>query len=344
MEALLHEQVHTCQELFHQRVDGLVVRLGGLGRDAPGQHAAASEERGNLVRVEGQVCRVFVSVKVENVHRRGHKQRPVGVATAVGPTLAVVEEYDPATDQWTQKADMPTGRSGMSTSVVNGKIYVIGGWGEGDQPLSTVEEYDPVTDTWTRKADMPTCRDSLATVAVDGKIYAIGGYPPAGPWMGGSSTMEVYDPEIDTWTRKADMLVGLGFLNAHVVSGKIYVVGGRPYVQSGTDVLEYDPATDTWTRKADILVGTSQMDSVVLDEKIFVFGGWYWSNNSPYTIVQMYNPGTDIWTQEADVPFQRAAFSAEVVRGRIFVIGGTDRRHPCPATSTVYEYVNCLIA
>jgi hypothetical protein len=51
----------------------------------------------------------------------------------------------------------------------------------------------------------------------------------------------------------------------------------------------------------------------------------------------MYDPDTDIWTIEGDAPFLRASFSASVVNNRIYVIGGTDRPHPCPATSTVYE-------
>jgi N-acetylneuraminic acid mutarotase len=56
--------------------------------------------------------------------------------------LAVVEEYDPVTDKWTKKVDMPTGRKYLSTSVVNGKIYAIGGVGAGGVILSTVEEFD----------------------------------------------------------------------------------------------------------------------------------------------------------------------------------------------------------
>jgi N-acetylneuraminic acid mutarotase len=56
------------------------------------------------------------------------------------PFLSTVEEYDPATDTWIKKADMPTARS-CSTSVVNGKIYAIGGY-DGNRILSTVEEYD----------------------------------------------------------------------------------------------------------------------------------------------------------------------------------------------------------
>ena len=87
-----------------------------------------------------------------------------------------MEEYDPATDTWTKKADMPTARFFLSTSVVDGKIYVIGGsFGSPSQTLSIVKEYDSATDTWTEKADMPTARFGLATSVANGKIYAIGG-------------------------------------------------------------------------------------------------------------------------------------------------------------------------
>jgi len=42
-----------------------------------------------------------------------------------GKELSVVEEYDPATDTWTRKADMPAPRGYLTKSnpVVDGKIY-----------------------------------------------------------------------------------------------------------------------------------------------------------------------------------------------------------------------------
>ena len=76
---------------------------------------------------------------------------------------------------WTVKADMPTARIYLSTSVVNRKIYAIGGASRREVSISTVEEYDPVTDTWTAKSPMPTRRWGLSTSTVKGKIYAIGG-------------------------------------------------------------------------------------------------------------------------------------------------------------------------
>jgi hypothetical protein len=88
-----------------------------------------------------------------------------------------VEAYDPATDTWTWKADMPTPRYGLDTVVVDSKIYAIGGWYHSeDGPIySTVEVYDPVTDTWTKGVDIPVTTAGLSASVVDGKIYVMGG-------------------------------------------------------------------------------------------------------------------------------------------------------------------------
>ena len=44
---------------------------------------------------------------------------------------------------WTKKADMPTERFGFSASVVDGRIYVIGGMDDRWISLPTIEEYTP---------------------------------------------------------------------------------------------------------------------------------------------------------------------------------------------------------
>jgi RNA polymerase sigma factor (sigma-70 family) len=158
---------------------------------------------------------------------------------------STVEEYDPATDTWTRKADMTTARFGLSTSVVNGRIYAFGGARNCVTPaFLTVEEYDPATDTWRTKADIPTIRLYLSTSAVNGKIYAIGGTGLACQGKGGPLwTVEEYDPATDTWRTKTHMPMAKVAFSASAVDGKIYAIGGSlagyPWAPAPT-VEEYD--------------------------------------------------------------------------------------------------------
>ncbi len=95
----------------------------------------------------------------------------------------------------TKKADMPTPRWGLSSSVVDGKLYAMGGAkGHPDSPLTTLEEYDPTTDTWRTKSPMPTARIHLSTCEVNGKIYAIDGSTKAAPCNPALAIVEEYDP------------------------------------------------------------------------------------------------------------------------------------------------------
>jgi hypothetical protein len=72
---------------------------------------------------------------------------------------STLEEYDPMTDTWKEVASMPTARYWPSSSVVDGKIYVVGGSPGGGALLPTMEEYTP--EGWQPKAVSP--RGKLAT-------------------------------------------------------------------------------------------------------------------------------------------------------------------------------------
>jgi hypothetical protein len=91
-------------------------------------------------------------------------------------SLSTVEEFDPATNEWTKKMDMLTPRYGLAAvAASNGKIYAMGGTHSG-AVLNIVEEYDPKADTWQAINPMNTTRYAFGAAATDdGKIYAIGG-------------------------------------------------------------------------------------------------------------------------------------------------------------------------
>jgi N-acetylneuraminic acid mutarotase len=154
---------------------------------------------------------------------------------------SVVEAYDPATDEWTRKADMPTARCLFAACVIDGRIYASGGateWGEWPC-VSTVEVYDPATDTWTQAPDMPMARRDHSASAVDGKMYIIGGanseiieLVEAGEMTLDEALeliliVDVYDPATDTWTTAASIPAHRNLHTAAVVDGKIYAIGGQ---------------------------------------------------------------------------------------------------------------------
>jgi hypothetical protein len=148
--------------------------------------------------------------------------------------------YDPVTESWIQKANMPTARVCLSACAVDGKIYAIGGY-NGDWNVSTyktVEVYDPSTNTWTRKRDMPTERWSPSACVVDGEIHVIGGNANN---LQPTPAHEVYDPSTDTWTTRSPLQQKrLGHF-VGVVGNKIYAVGGHyPWMILVSKTEEYD--------------------------------------------------------------------------------------------------------
>lgn len=181
---------------------------------------------------------------------------------------ALVYEYDPATNQWARKKNMPLASHHLAVAELNGKIYVMGGFKYPDsgkpawQPIDNAWEYDPANDSWKALAPMPTKRGSPNAVVHGGKIYVIGGagvHPgskavdihPARPHRA-LSTNEVYDPATNTWETRQPMPTARNHAAASMVNNKIYVIGGRVgggFITQGNNVdlvEEYDPLTDQW--------------------------------------------------------------------------------------------------
>jgi N-acetylneuraminic acid mutarotase len=257
------------------------------------------------------------------------------LVSVLGPTVICPA----AQDTWAQKADMPTPRNLLSTCVVDGKLYAIGGSLSPTTSTPTVEAYDPATNSWTKKADLPQAVCGLAACTVNDKIYIFGG--AISVFGAVSSSVYIYDPVLDAWTKKADMPTARAFLSASVVNGKIYVIGGAPSVYSPaySTVEEYDPVADTWTRKADMPTARSTHSAGVVDGKIYAIGGMV-GGPIPWTglyVVEAYDPATDTWTRKADMPTRRLCHSVSAVDGKIYSMGGGTSNGDALATLEEYD-------
>jgi N-acetylneuraminic acid mutarotase len=216
-------------------------------------------------------------------------------------------------NSWETKTPMPQAVSGVKAAVVNGKIYVLAG--------DVNYEYDSATDTWAAKKPMPTPRFGFGIVACQNKIYVIGGNNGSSGYVNYLSTNEVYDPSTDSWETKKPMPTGRYELDANVIDGKIYVVGGVTdnYRSIQTPVNEvYDPATDSWTTKQPAPIAVANYASAVVDKMIYIIGG---------TSNQIYNAENDTWSLGASLPAVTYYAAAGATTGvmapkRIYVIGG----------------------
>lgn len=255
--------------------------------------------------------------------------------------LSTVEVYDPQTNSWEQVADMPTPRTKAKTAVVNGTIYVCGGYNGADNRLvnlkflDIVEAYDPQNDTWTRKQGMSGGRVGFGMGVVADKIYSMGGYvhlldlEPEAPWR--IDLVEAYDPATDTWMKRAKMQRRRDGFGVGVVNNHIYAIGGSGWPQAGPGgpflkVIEaYNPKINRWEWKNEMPDPRLAFSTVVLDDVIHLIGGFTWQNRVPQYMatVDTYHPETEEWNNIPPMPIPVLPFDAAVANGNIYVFGGT---------------------
>jgi N-acetylneuraminic acid mutarotase len=143
----------------------------------------------------------------------------------------VNQVYDIATNTWSTNASMPVTLQGYASTVVDEKIYIIGGARQSvsgiDSSTNALQIYDPQTDTWTNGTALNFSSSYGAAVATAGvmapkKIYYIGGYS-TGTF---SDKIQVYDIETNSWSEGPQMLTERAYLGLAVVNDIIYAVGG----------------------------------------------------------------------------------------------------------------------
>ncbi len=154
----------------------------------------------------------------------GGGQGPVGNGANAVTIVPQVEVYDPVRNTWVKKPDMPAPRGGHTASVVNGKIYLAGGVGNGQTWLHAVAEYAPDTDTWENRAEAKSRRVTHAAGVINNRIYLFGG---ASGWGAQTNLLiEEYNPLTDEWAQKGNIPTPRTDPSSGVVNGKAYVIGG----------------------------------------------------------------------------------------------------------------------
>lgn len=93
---------------------------------------------------------------------------------------ALLDAFDPATNEWEERTPMTVPRSeiGASTFVTSdGRLVVIGGSVPGPLPSASVLVYDPRHDAWSSLPDLPEARKGAVAARLGTKIVVTTGSP-----------------------------------------------------------------------------------------------------------------------------------------------------------------------
>ncbi|MDO9391265.1 MAG: kelch repeat-containing protein [bacterium] len=253
----------------------------------------------------------------------------IGGQQASGRVLAVVEEYDPASDVWIGRTPMPTARTQAAAAVWNGSIYVFGGRSE-DYVYNIIEVFDPVSNVWSVKDTMNKHRFGLGAGTVNNKIYIFGGATAIGEvYEYYTKSVLEYDPLTGRWNPKPkrDMVGVRSSFFTTILGNQIYVIGGRtvgtlgsPSVPLNT-VHAFEPSTNRWLRKPYLLKARSDGAAAVANGCVYVMGG---TTGTIIRRVEMLNPALNAWIYKGDMLNSRMGLGAAENNGYIYAIGGSN--------------------
>ena len=267
------------------------------------------------------------------------------IATTLVFATAGLAQFPPS--PWKKGAPFPEPDEELYGAASGGKLYVIGGWGEG-KARGANYEYDPATDKWTKKKSMPRPAHHAAVAAANGKIYVCGGFiaPEKSPLPIGAAWQPVddvweYDPAADSWKALAPLPTKAGAAVAVEVRGKIYFVGGVTTAEGSRapfftfmgpcNVLStnyvYDPAADRWESRKPMAVPRNHAFAAAVNGKIYVIGGrtghGFIMSATNTDVVEEYSPANNEWSAPKErMPTPRSGGGWGTDGHRIYVAGG----------------------
>ena len=233
-----------------------------------------------------------------------------GLNSAANPGTSFIK-FNPSSNTWSNlTAPKATARSRMSSTVINGKLFIGPGvYGDYNYFVTTASPvfrrdtwlYDPAAETWTQKDSFPVVRANASTFTIDGNIYVVGGVdavntPQTSCWS--------YNPVNGTWTQKAN------FPGTARMAGVGITINNRGYYGFGVantnnyfnDWYEYIAASNTWVARASGPVGFEgryQAGAFAIKDKGYVVAGSTFGS-SPAQCYE-YNPATNSWTFKANL-------------------------------------------
>lgn len=240
-----------------------------------------------------------------------------------------LQVYDPRTDTWSLRQDMPVYSWGDTALVApDGKIHLFNAYS------ARVYVYDPASDTWpVNIAASWIAYAARACTAPDGRCFIFGGELPASltyEYFPGTYSIQPraevpYSPEP---TNRSIRFPGVYIAD----SESIYVIGGLPNLMPHypplDDVAEYHPADDSWSQGFEPMPTARAGFGCVRGWNGFLYaigGSDVYNMQLPpaFDVVEYYDPVADGWHTGPALPEGRRECVAGIDdNGVIYLFGG----------------------
>lgn len=225
---------------------------------------------------------------------------------------------------WESRAPLPTARQEVAATVLENRVYVLGGLGA--DAGTRVDFYDPVQNAWTQIDPLPQGVHHGSAASAGGKVYSIGGFSTVAPLFGTPlANVYEYDPGGGEWVERAPLPSARGSLISVAFDGLIYAIGGRNALSSVSDVTVYDPVENSWTPVAPLPVSRDHLAAALVDGKIYVVGGRLTVGGGLAgngAELNVFDPATGQWEGLTPMPTARSGHAAGGIPGFLFAIGG----------------------
>jgi N-acetylneuraminic acid mutarotase len=257
--------------------------------------------------------------------------------------------YDVLTDTYEAGPPLPAPRGAGAGVLVGRTLHYLSGETRydslgivaTDQPDHWTLDLDDPTE-WLTSTPVPNPANHVAATALGTTIYLIGGQHGRQESTSPQKTVYALDTVTGEWTRRADLPVPRGHVNAStfVWNGKILSLGGSTVGAKGSaTIFEYDPVTDVWTTRTNLPEASRSPVGVLLDGKFLVSGGRL--STGPTAHTWLGTVGTPVpltsgtWAPGTSLPAALTGAGGAAIGTTVYVVGG---KTSAGAVSTVYAY------
>ena len=249
--------------------------------------------------------------------------------------LGRVAAQDVPESSWKRLPDMAVPRWEAGTVVLDGKLYVLGGYRMPTKACKRVDVFDPKDNSWRQRADLPSAISHMNAVLDGRTVWFAGGFKDG---YKGYAIAEVwnYDIDRDTYTAAPPLPEPRAGGGLAIIGRHLHFMGGlkkdRDTDAADHWVLDLDGLSTSkakWQNAAPMPEPRNQFSTVTFGGKIYVMGGMFHhdSGQDDQPRVDIYDPQTDSWRRGADLPagHSHAEGSTFVQGNRIFILGGMGR-------------------